>query len=180
MASGEMEMQRWNLNVPGLARAALAALALVGATASQAANVDVGVSVEISQPGVYGRVDIGRYPPPQVVVQRPVIIETPRVIVADPEPVYLWVPPGHRRDWRRHCSRYNACGVPVYFVRERWYQDHVHRGQGRYRDDDRLSYRDGYRDGRRDDWRDDRRDDRRDERRDERRGNGHGHGRGHD
>lgn len=177
-----MEKNRWNLNVAGLARAALAACALAGGAASQAANVDVGVSVEISQPGVYGRVDIGRYPPPQVVVQRPIVIERPRVIVAEPEPVYLWVPPGHRRDWRRYCSRYDACGVPVYFVRDGWYQDHVHRGQGRYRDDDRLSYRDGYRDGRRDDWRDERRDDRRDERRDDRRGNGHGngHGRGHD
>ncbi|RZS47554.1 hypothetical protein [Sphaerotilus mobilis] len=176
-------MQRWKLSARGLARTVVMALTLAGvAGASQAANIDVGVSVEISQPGVYGRVDIGRYPPPQVVVQRPVVIEAPRVIVAEPEPVYLWVPPGHRRDWRRHCSRYNACGVPVYFVRERWYQDHVHRGQGRYRDD-RVSYRDGRRDDRRDDRRDERRDERWDDRRDNRRDDdrrGNGHGRGHD
>ena len=33
---------------------------------------DVGVSVQISQPGVYGRIDIGRFPQPQVVVPQPV------------------------------------------------------------------------------------------------------------
>jgi hypothetical protein len=128
---------------------------------------------------VFGRVDSGRYPPPQVVVQRPVIIAPPRVVVAEPDPVYLWVPPGHRRDWRRYCGRYDACGVPVYFVRDEWYQGNVYRGQGRYRDDDRVSYREE----RRDEWRDERRDVRRDDRwEDDRRGRGHGngHGRGHD
>ncbi len=174
-------MQRWIPNVQGLTRTVMVALTLMGAAgASQAGNVDVGVSIEISQPGVFGRVDIGRYPPPQVVVQRPVIIAPPRVIVAEPEPVYLWVPPGHRRDWRHYCGRYNACGVPVYFVRDEWYQGNVYRGQGRYGEDDRVSYRDERRDDRRDGWRDERRgDDRWDgERRD--RGHGHGNGRGHD
>ena len=33
-----------------------------------------GVSVQISQPGVYGRIDIGRFPQPQVVVAAPVIV----------------------------------------------------------------------------------------------------------
>ncbi|MDP4302003.1 hypothetical protein [Leptothrix discophora] len=175
-------MQRWNLSVQGVARTVVAALALVGATSSQAGNVDVGVSIEISQPGVFGRVDIGRYPPPQVVVQRPVIIAPPRVVVAEPEPVYLWVPPGHRRDWRHHCGRYNACGVPVYFVRDEWYRGNVYRGDGRYRDggrgDDRDGYRDGYRDGRRDDRRGD--DERWDRGRGHGNGHGNGHGRGHD
>lgn len=47
----------------------------------------------------------------------------------------MWVPPGHRRNWARHCHRYRACGVPVYFVRDEWYDRHVHRG-ARHRDDD--------------------------------------------
>jgi hypothetical protein len=129
--------------------AALAALvAGVAATPTQAA--DVGVSIGISQPGVYGRIDIGRFPQPQVVVQQPVIIGRP--VVRGPEPVYLWVPPGHQKHWRRHCGAYNACGVPVYFVQERWYHDHVMRDQRR----------------------DDRRDDRRDGRHDERRGDDRG------
>ncbi|MEP6657815.1 MAG: hypothetical protein ABJC33_11310, partial [Betaproteobacteria bacterium] len=26
-------------------------------------------------------------------------------------------------DWRKHCRKYNACGQPVYFVQENWYND---------------------------------------------------------
>jgi hypothetical protein len=105
-------------------------LALVGAASSvHAANVDVGVSVQISQPGIYGRIDIGRFPQPQVVVAQPVVIQRPVVVVAaPPEPVYLWVPPGHRKHWGKHCGRYNACGVPVYFVRDDWYDKNVQAG----------------------------------------------------
>ena len=97
------------------------------ATAGAARAADVGVSISVSQPGVYGRIDIGRYPQPQVIVQQPVLVQPPRVVVTQPvEPVYLWVPPGHQRHWARHCARYNACGVPVYFVREDWYRQHVY------------------------------------------------------
>ncbi|MEK8031171.1 hypothetical protein AACH06_10125 [Ideonella sp. DXS29W] len=57
---------------------------------------------------------------------QPVVVRQPRVVVAQPvQPVYLWVPPGHQRHWSRHCHRYNACGVPVYFVKESWYRTHV-------------------------------------------------------
>lgn len=94
-------------------------LALLLGGAAQAA--DVGVSISISQPGVHGRVDIGRFPQPVLVAPRPVVI-TQRVVQ---EPVYLWVPPLHRQNWRRYCGRYEACGVPVYFVQDRWYQEHV-------------------------------------------------------
>jgi hypothetical protein len=38
-------------------------------------------------------------------------------------PVYLRVPREHSRHWNRYCSRYRACGRPVYFVRNEWYQD---------------------------------------------------------
>jgi hypothetical protein len=123
-----------------LIAAALAALA----APSLAANVDVGVSVQISQPGVYGRIDIGRFPQPQVVVAQPVLVMPQRVVVAQPQPVYMWVPPGHRKNWRKHCAGYGACGVPVYFVRHDWYDSHVHpqgkgkkhgKGKGRDRDD---------------------------------------------
>jgi hypothetical protein len=106
----------------------LAVITLAAALPSLAA--DVGVSVQISQPGVYGRVDIGRFPQPQVIVQQPVVIGRP-VVVAQPEPVYLWVPPGHRKNWGRHCGQYRACGVPVYFVEDRWYRDHVYPERGR-------------------------------------------------
>ena len=116
---------------------AVCALAL----AAPAFAADVGVSVSISQPGVYGRVDIGRFPQPQVVVaqpviiQRPVVVHQPQVVVAQPEPVYMWVPPGHRKNWHKHCGQYNACGVPVYFVQDRWYDQNVRHGHDRDGDD---------------------------------------------
>ncbi len=112
-----------------LATASALLLGVSGAPV-QAGGVDVGVSVQISQPGVYGRIDIGRFPQPQVVVAQPVIIARPPVVVAAPEPVYLWVPPGHRKNWRRYCGQYHACGVPVYFVEDRWYREHVHPEHG--------------------------------------------------
>jgi hypothetical protein len=118
----------------------LAAVAAV-ALASPALAADVGVSVTITQPGVYGRIDLGRFPQPQVVLPQPVVIAPPVVVPGPPpQPVYMWVPYEHRKDWKHHCARYNACGVPVYFVRHDWYErevaPHGRRGGDR-RDDDR-------------------------------------------
>jgi hypothetical protein len=126
--------------------ASMALLGLLGAAPSWA--TDVGVSVQISQPGVYGRIDIGRFPQPAVIVPQPVIVQAPppvvvaqpRAVVVQPQPVYMWVPPGHRKNWRKHCQAYGACGVPVYFVRHDWYGQHVMVADGRGardRDDDR-------------------------------------------
>lgn len=152
-------------------RALLATSALVICSAATAADVDVGVSIGISQPGVYGRIDIGRYPPPVLVSPQPVyVIKPPRRV----EPVYLWVPPGHQRHWRKHCHRYQACGVPVYFVKDEWYERHV-----RY-SERRDAYREGYREGRRDERRDERWDDRRDHHRDHHHGKGRGRDRDRD
>lgn len=104
----------------GIALSGLAALAWAAASPAQAA--DVGVSISISQPGVYGRVDIGRFPQPQVVLQQPVFVQR---TVRAPAPVYMYVPVGHRKNWRQHCRSYGACGVPVYFVQDRWYDQKV-------------------------------------------------------
>lgn len=119
-----------------LPRALAAAAALLLAPAVHA--TDVGVTIEVSQPGVYGRIDIGRFPQPAVVLPQPVIIAPPPYAVVRPEPVYVWVPYGHRKDWKKHCHRYNACGVPVYFVRHDWYDQNVryvddpgHKGKGK-------------------------------------------------
>ena len=84
---------------------------------------DVGVSVSVGQPGFYGHIDIGNFPQPQVIYSRPVIIQPVPVGVLVPEPVYLRVPPGHAKNWRKHCRKYNACGQPVYFVQDRWYNE---------------------------------------------------------
>lgn len=141
-----------------LAAAALSAALLL--PAARAAGV--GVTIEVSQPGVYGRIDIGRFPQPAVVVPQPVIIVPPPAVVVRPQPVYLWVPPGHRKDWRKHCGKYNACGVPVYFVRHDWYDQHV-RYADRRGDDDR----DDRGRGKRKDW-------------DDHPGKGHAKGKGRD
>ncbi len=82
---------------------------------------DVGMSISAGQPGFYGRIDIGGVPqPPRLVYAQPIVIEPARVAVAQP-PLYLHVPPGHAKNWRKHCARYNACGQPVYFVQDSWY-----------------------------------------------------------
>jgi hypothetical protein len=94
---------------------ALAALTL----SATAHATDVGVSIQVGQPGFYGRIDIGNTPPP-VVVAQPVWVQRRPVNVA---PVYMRIPPGHQKHWAKHCARYDACGVPVYFVREDWYQE---------------------------------------------------------
>lgn len=117
--------------------AALVVTATVGLMVSPAARAaDVGVSISVSQPGVYGRIDIGRFPQPEVLVAQPVWVQRPRVVAQPVQPVYLWVPPGHQKNWGRHCSRYRACGVPVYFVKDEWYQAHVAQSHHRGDDDD--------------------------------------------
>lgn len=100
-------------------------------TAAPALASDVGVSVSVGQPGFYGRIDIGTFPSPRVVYAEPMVIYAPRPGVPVPRPIYLHVPPGHAKNWRKHCSKYNACGQPVYFVQESWYNDvYVPRAQG--------------------------------------------------
>nr|WP_316641006.1 hypothetical protein [uncultured Roseateles sp.] len=103
------------------------------------AQTQVGVSIGINQPGVYGRINIGNAPPPMVVYEQPVIYAPTRVAVHQ-QPIYLYVPPGHQRDWGRYCGRYSACGQPVYFVQERWIQERAsqareERGRGHGRGD---------------------------------------------
>ena len=83
---------------------------------------DVGVSVNISQPGFYGRIDVGRVPQPAVIYAQPVVIDH-RPMTGMREPIYLRVPPGHEKHWDKNCRRYNACGQPVYFVRDSWYRE---------------------------------------------------------
>ena len=86
------------------------------------AGAQVGVSVNIGEPGFYGQIDIGNMPPPPVVYNAPVIVEQPQGGVAYP-PVYLRVPPEQHKNWRRYCHQYNACNRQVYFVTDDWYRN---------------------------------------------------------
>ena len=129
------------------------AILLLAATAAAPvlAGPEVGVSIGINQPGVYGRIDVGRFPQPELVYAQPVVVAPPRVVVQR-QPIYLYVPPAHQHNWRAYCGRYSACNQPVYFVQERWVRE---RWEHERRDHPR-----GY--GERDDH-----------------GHGKGHGKGH-
>jgi len=131
--------------------------AILATAAIPAFAADVGVSISVGQPGFYGQIDIGGYPPPRLIYREPRVIQ--RIAVNRP-PVYLHVPPGHARNWRKHCHEYNACGERVYFVRDSWYdREYVPRYQKHHGD---------------------RRDDRRHEKHDRRdKGHGNDHGKGH-
>ncbi len=150
----------------------LIAAAVTAATLSLPAAAQI--SVSIGQPGFYGRLDIGGFPPPPLLYPQPVIIQP---VPIERPPLYLHVPPGHARDWRRHCREYNACGERVYFVQDNWYQrEYVPRYQERHggRGYDRDGYRGGDHGYDRRNYRDEDRGRGRDEE------HGHGHGRDRD
>ncbi len=94
---------------------------LTGCVIQHPHTADVGVSVSVSQPGFYGRINIGDFPQPQLIFSSPVIILRPAGVVL--APIYLHVPPDHSNKWSKHCHKYDACGQPVYFVQETWYNN---------------------------------------------------------
>lgn len=99
----------------------------IGIAQAQGINVGVTISGEI-RPGVYGRVDIGNAPPPVFYPQPVLIVRQPVATIA---PVYMHVPPGHAKNWSKHCHKYAACGTPVYFVKSAEYEpDYRHPGKG--------------------------------------------------
>ncbi len=98
-----------------------AALSLSGVGGAAFAG-DVGISITLGQPGFFGQVNIGNVPQPPVIYAQPVVVQQVPQYVAAP-PIYLHVPPGHEKHWSKHCAQYNACGRPVYFVRDDWYNN---------------------------------------------------------
>ncbi len=116
----------------------LFAAALAATTFPAIAN-DVGVSVSLGQPGFCGRIDIGGY------LQSQIIYPQPRVMyraAMNRHPIYMHVPPGHAKNWRKHCRAYGACGKRVHFVQNSWYDRYyVSHYQAQHRDDQRDGYR---------------------------------------
>lgn len=105
-------------NLKNLLGLTLAAVVFQGT----AVAADVGVSISVSEPGFYGRIDLGRAPAPVLIYPQPLIIEQRPVTVVR-QPIYLRVRPGHEKNWNKYCHRYNACGQPVYFVQDNWYRE---------------------------------------------------------
>jgi hypothetical protein len=75
-------------------------------------------------------VDITNRPAPPLVYPQPmIIVRQPHT--AAMSPIYLHVPPGHAKDWSKHCRKYNACNQPVYFVKSAEYEPgYQHPGKG--------------------------------------------------
>lgn len=101
---------------------AILLLLLVQLYRMDAANADTRIILSSDvRPGVYGRVDIGSAPPPLLVYPEPVIV-VQQARPTQVQPIYLHVPPGHAKHWSKHCREYNACGLPVYFVKSAEYE----------------------------------------------------------
>jgi hypothetical protein len=116
---------------------------LIAACTAVPALADVSASVAVSQPGFYGQINIGDFPRPAVIYAEPVWVARPAKVVYV-QPVYLRIPPGHEKHWKKHCHEYDACGRPVYFVREDWYQTtYVPHYRERHGDDDQGSGKHG-------------------------------------
>lgn len=119
----------------------------MGAASAQA-QVEIRSSVgEALAPGIYGRIDVGQALPPPLLYAQPMVIQQPTVLMQQ-DPVYLYVPREHAKHWRRHCRQYQACGQPVYFVRDRpqhlqWHghNKHYEKNQKRYAKDQERAYK---------------------------------------
>ncbi|TAM10737.1 MAG: hypothetical protein EPN72_09765 [Nevskiaceae bacterium] len=95
----------------------------LAAVVSVPAMAQVGVSISVGQPGFYGQINLGSAPVPQLIYQQPVVVaQVPQYVGV--APIYLRVPPGYERHWSKHCAAYRACGRPVYFVTNDWYERH--------------------------------------------------------
>ncbi|MCK9373781.1 MAG: hypothetical protein M0P91_11320 [Sulfuricurvum sp.] len=111
----------------------LSAVIAAATLTTSAFAADVGVSVSIGQPGFYGQINIGDFPQPAVIYRQPIIIN--RGVSMNRPPVYLRVPPGHAKNWKKHCREYHACGERVLFVHDDWYErEYVPRYQEQHRD----------------------------------------------
>lgn len=128
--------------------ALLASMSLFTCVSAQADDLGINVILEGEvTPGVYGRVELGNDSHPHI------FYPEPRIAIKDSryaryKPVYLHVPPGHAKNWDKHCHKYHACERPVYFIRSLEYEDSYQREHNRDydRDHDRDHDRDYDRD----------------------------------
>ena len=75
-----------------------------------------------AEPGIYGVIDVAKFPKPQVINAKPRVATLPAKNARKVAPIYLHVPIGHENHWHAHCATYGACSVPVYFVTEGWFR----------------------------------------------------------
>lgn len=70
---------------------------------------------------LYGQLDVSAFKSPAVANTRPVFGHEPQSGQSPKAPAYLHVIPGHESKWSATCRLYQACEVPVYFVKEAWF-----------------------------------------------------------
>ncbi len=104
--------------------AGLISLVCAGAATPAPVQAQINFRLRVGEPEYYGRIDTRDYARPYLINQRAILVR-PQPWGRRVQPIYLRVPPGHARNWNRHCHRYNACSVPVYFVRDDWYRNVV-------------------------------------------------------
>lgn len=140
------------------------------------------IDIPLGSSSYFGRIDLGNLSRPPVIYQEPIFAQRPdnyRTV----QPQYLRVPPGHAKKWSKHCSRYNACGQPVYFVQDSWYQNtyapslrKTHGGG--HKDKSDRGYQSSERNDSRNDYRDNGKGDKHDKHQKHDRDNGQGKGHG--
>ncbi len=109
----------------------LFAAALAAATSTALAHDNQGTD-SIGQPDYYGLLDMVNYQLPQTIYRNPLAIEQ---VPTNRAPVYLRVPPGHAKNWRKHCGAYHACDERALFVQDDWYnREYVPRYQKHHKD----------------------------------------------
>lgn len=101
----------------------IAAALVVTNIITPALAADVGGVINGGQPGFYGLLDIGSFPPQQVIYRQPKPVKQPeavkREVTENRAPLKLRVPAGPARHWSKSCREYNASGKCVLFVRSR-------------------------------------------------------------
>lgn len=88
-------------------------LAALASAASAAADPE-------AASGLFGPLDLAAFPHPRILNPQPVLGAPVPVGAPQRPPIHVHVPPGRERLWPRDCRDYNACNVPVYFVKESW------------------------------------------------------------
>lgn len=94
---------------------------LLALLATPALQAQAPITTNLGEPGYYGPIVVDdSYPKPRLMFSDPQVIDEAH---RTGRPLYLHIPPGHAKDWEKHCKHYDACHQPAYFVEDSWYSD---------------------------------------------------------
>jgi hypothetical protein len=78
--------------------------------------------VVAGHPDYFGKIEVSLAVPPSVINDSAAVVKGVER-VAGSQPIFVRVPAQQMRNWPRYCSRYDACGYAVYFVKDDWYRN---------------------------------------------------------